>query len=650
MKHHAIAPQQWFSAAELAALNLPGLATTKQGIHLTAKAERWAERETAAGEPLARKRQGRGGGLEYHVSLLPEMAQARLLTATPAQVIAERPDRDSVWMKWERLPAGMKAKAQRRLEIIQKVETMVRNGFGKARAVDWVVGEERRANRAEAPCTGTVYRWFAEIRGVDAADRLAYLTPNYSGRTVKAELAEEVLHHFIGEWLRASEPGYAGCYHRTVREAEEKGWGQVPSLKTLIRRLNAEVPRTVQLYYRKGEQALAHSFPHLERSRAGIGPLQIVNLDGHIFDIRVQWSDDPKDVGRPIILAVQDIATSKFLALRVDKTLNQHLVRLALSDTFRDYGIPEVVIMDNGRENAAKAISGGQETRWRNKVKPEEPAGLLKMLGIEAVFTTPYWGQAKPIERMFRDWATDLAKHPAFEGAYVGKDTASKPANYGERAVPIAEFERVLRSELAYYNARRGRAGVHLAGRSFDQLWDELTAVRPPKRATAEQLRLALMMSEPVRLSERTKEVKVMDHRYWSQELAEVRAKKVVVRFDPENLAAPVYVYSLDGRYLAQAERIAAGSFNNVAEAKRHIRERLEYQKSVRDTAKRARKYDAAQIAAMTPQAPPPAPPEPANSNVVTPAFGVPSTPQGMGGREFFEAHAAGVARLFEPR
>jgi putative transposase len=82
---------------------------------------------------------------------------------------------------------------------------------------------------------------------------------------------------------------------------------------------------------------------------------------------------------------VQDIASGKILAIRHDLTLNHHLVRLALGDAFRDFGLPEVIFMDNGRENAAQAISGGQHRlRW-GKTPEEEPDGLLKTLGVKAV-------------------------------------------------------------------------------------------------------------------------------------------------------------------------------------------------------------------------------------------------------------------------
>jgi putative transposase len=627
MSKRVLGPQEWFTAAELAIRVLPGLPATKRGVQMTAERQGWARREGADGQSLARARKGRGGGLEYHLSLLPEAAQAKLALVDRPRA-EERPDRESSWARFERLPAGMKAAAQERLAVIQSIEDLMRAGLGKEKALQTVVDQARRVAAAageDAPyVASTVRGWFARIAGVDPSDRLAYLAPDYQGRAA-GELDRAAFDHFAGDYLRLSKPTLAACYGWLQRAADKNGW-TVPSLKTLQRRLDAEIPQDVQKYLREGDNALAHAFPHLERSRAGIGALQIINLDGHTWDNLVEWPDGT--IGRPLSVAVQDIASGKCLGIRFDKTLNQHLVRLALADTFRDHGIPDTCIMDNGRENAAASIAGGQPTRWRWKIREDEPAGLLKTLGIKAVFATPYWGQAKPIERMFRDWAGEIAKHPAFEGSYTGPDTASKPANYGSRAIPIAEYEAQIREELVHYNARLGRTGPHMAGRSFDQVYEQLSQARPPRRATAEQLRLGLLASQPVHMDPRSGAVRVADHRYWAPELGALKAQKVVVRFDPERLADPVHVYSLDGRYLAQANRIAAGSFDNAADAQAHGRDRRAYQKAVKAVAKAKVRLDAAGVAAALPT-PANAPVRPARKtagNVVTAAFGVPRT------------------------
>ncbi len=69
--------RDWLSAAELASLGLPGLPATERGWREHAEREGWLEREGRL-----RLRKGKGGGLEYHVDLLPEAALAAYAAQT----------------------------------------------------------------------------------------------------------------------------------------------------------------------------------------------------------------------------------------------------------------------------------------------------------------------------------------------------------------------------------------------------------------------------------------------------------------------------------------------------------------------------------------------------------------------------------------
>ncbi|GHE63812.1 transposase [Camelimonas fluminis] len=60
----------WLTSSEIADLALAGLPTTRQNINLLAEREDWARFGA-----LCRKREGRGGGVEYHISLLPVAAR-----------------------------------------------------------------------------------------------------------------------------------------------------------------------------------------------------------------------------------------------------------------------------------------------------------------------------------------------------------------------------------------------------------------------------------------------------------------------------------------------------------------------------------------------------------------------------------------------
>ena len=70
--------KDWWSAQDLAEAALRGLPKTKRKINELALAEGWAFKTRANGQALARPRAGRGGGLEYHVSLLPPAASPTL--------------------------------------------------------------------------------------------------------------------------------------------------------------------------------------------------------------------------------------------------------------------------------------------------------------------------------------------------------------------------------------------------------------------------------------------------------------------------------------------------------------------------------------------------------------------------------------------
>ena len=217
----------WFTAAELADLALPGMPRTKRGMRDVIVRQGWAGATDDQGAPLSRPRRDRGGGVEYHLSLLPDAAKARLMERGSSPVAAEpaapRPDRESVWMRYDRLPASMKAEAQNRLAVVQRVEDLVRAGLGKGRAAEEVVAQARREAAAaghEAPfCLSTLYKWVNRIDGVDRADRLAYLAPNHVGRVETAPIPDDLMDLYKADYLRLSEPKHAASYRRVLRIA-----------------------------------------------------------------------------------------------------------------------------------------------------------------------------------------------------------------------------------------------------------------------------------------------------------------------------------------------------------------------------------------------------------------------------------------------
>lgn len=560
-----IAPQQeWWTASELAASGLPDLPETRQGVELHIKRLDWR-----AHPQFARRRAGRGGGWEYHWKLLPSRAQAALLrnaAAPETETVPARMERGDAWAWFDALPEPVKAEARGRLRVIQLVEGM-QDALGKYLAVETIA-------RAEGKAPRTLWNWLEMIEGVEEADRLPYLAPRHRAvkpRRERARCSREFIEWLKADYLRLAGPSFNSSYERAVKLATAGGL-DVLTLRTARRWMDENVPRVTQIFAREGEKGLARCFPPQIRDRSQLEALEAVNADCHKIDVFVQWPGIEKPV-RPQIVAFQDLYSGKMLAWRVDLDPNKVAVMSALGELVEAYGIPRHCLFDNGREFANKWLTGGAPTRFRFKVREDDPLGVLPMLGIKVHWATPGHGQAKPIERGFRDFADRIAKDPRFAGAYVGNRPDAKPEDYGSRAIPLDEFLAVLEEGVRDHNARKGRLSDTARGRSFDETFAESYARAPIRKATPEQHRLWLMGQEVRKLHRNHGGLMLFKNGYWSDWMNEHAGRRIVARFDPENLHAGVFIYTPEGEFLGQAECREKVGFFDMVGAKLHQRQ-----------------------------------------------------------------------------
>lgn len=603
---------QWFTAPELAALRLEALPASvnklraflaRNGALDSAEGTRW------------RRRAGHGGGIEYHVSALPADAQAalHLHMQQAAQADARAQAKGALtragladW--YDRLPAKKKATAAARAAALDAVECLVRDGTDKTVAMALVA---RQADVSRS----TLYAWEALVLGVARPDWLPRLAPRHAGAVERTACEAEAWDMLRADYLRPERPTFDACFRRLERVAATRGW-TLPSERTLRRRIDA-LPESLRVLAREGRDALKDLFPAQERTRGHFHALEAVNADGHQWDVFVRWPDG--EIVRPMMVAFQDLYSGKMLSWRCDKSENKESTRLAFGDLVEQFGIPDHCWLDNGRAFASKWITGGTPNRYRFKLKDEDPVGLLTQLGVRVHWTNPYSGQSKPIERAFRDFAGDTAKHPAFAGAYVGNTPMAKPENYGQAAVPLDVFLRVVGEAVAEHNARTGRRSAVADGRSFDEVFAESYATAPIKRATEAQHRLWLLAGEALACDRKSGAVTLEGNRYWAEFLTGLRGQRVTARFDPQSLQQDLQVYALDGRYLGAAPCIVATGFNDVDAAREHARARKAWMRGQKLQLEAERRISIADVAAMLPaEAPQPAP----DRKVVRPVFG----------------------------
>jgi putative transposase len=582
----------WWTATEIADARLPGLPFTKRRVNALADRERWR-----AQPKHARRREGRGGGWEYHWTLFPSTAQRLIVKEATSGGNEPKPlfDRDAAWTWYDSLPEKPKAEAKRRLAVIQAVEMLVAAGEGKYLAVIFVAKDNGVSER-------TIWNWFDMVEGVRVDDRLPYLAPRHrAGRKAKpkSECTPEWWDTLKSDYLRPEQPSFSACYRRAKRIAEMEGWEVLPE-RTARRRFDAEVSQFSQVLSRKGTDALKALYPPQTRDKTHLHALEMVNADFHRFDVFVRWpvrpGSDEVEIVRPQMVAFQDIYSGRILSWRVDRTPNKSAVSLAFGDMVEEFGIPDHVVLDNGREFANKYLTGQTTTRNRFKIKDDDIPGLLVGLGIEIHWALPYSGQSKPIERAFRDMCDDIAKDPRFAGAYTGNSPVAHPENYGSRAVELEDFLAVLADGIHEHNARPGRRSETASGRSFIETFDDSYQLSSIRRATTEQRRLWLMGAEGLTPDRKRGAIKFQGNTYWAPWLFERAGEKVVARFDPGDLHAGLHVYSLANEYLGHVECTNKAGFDDMDAGREHNRRRKQFVKAERAALDAARKMRVAEI------------------------------------------------------
>lgn len=602
---------EWFSINDV--LGLAGLPSSVMGVHKMAKREGWVSR---------RKEGVRGKALEFAVSSLPPTVQAALLRKSGKVKVggmtldlpkpkAPRYCKEQLWANWSKANDKAHDKAKERVKAVQAVHALVASGSTLMQAYEHISAEFDIA-------LPTLRRYCAAVKGFDDSDWLAVLVPKQQqaaleNRTGKlAKVSEQAWEFFKADYLRNERPNAASCYERLKLAARDQNW-VVPSINSLMRRMDLEVPHIQQVMLREGEHAMMQLYPPQERTIEGLDAMSWINGDGYLHNVFVKWFNG--EVLRPKTWFWQDIYSRKIIGWRTDISENTDSIRLSLMDVCSKYGIPREITIDNTRAAANKWMTGGVANRYRFKVKEDDPLGMIPMLGIKlhwsSVLLGKGHGQAKPIERAFGNGGLEeyIDKTPELEGAYTGSNPMAKPDNYGERVADAEEFLRMVAEGVAMFNAKTGRNTEACRGvMSFDQAFEQSYAQATVRKATTEQLTMMMLQSEACRVSkhgtiklESGGTIRNRSNRYYHEALAEYQGQKVVARFDPQRLHEAVIVTTLNGLHICEAACLEKVAFGDTQQAREHKRARTNFVKHNKAAALAKKGMSAMEAAALLP-------------------------------------------------
>ena len=586
-----------YSVTELLPLKLLTLPKTHKGILGKATRENWN----------SRKRDAKGGGVEFAVESMPEEVQAEIVVKLGKSAVKNLPvlakpqapvDAQLLWATYEQGTTKQQQKAQMKLGIMCAVAALVDTGVNVVNAFELVCGKHNRECEAkgEMPLSvGSIKRWWYCVKDAEKSLWLPLLMSDRgnNGKSREAAFTEEAWKFFKNLYYSRERRTIAHSYEILKTTAQINGW-VVPSLSAIKRKMTREVPKTEEIYRRGGEYELSRMYPSQIRTVAMLQAMEWINGDGYQHNVWVRFPDG--EVKRPKTWLWQDVRTRKVLAARTDKSENTDTIRLSLLDVISRYGLPKHLTIDNTRAAANKKMTGGVKNRYRYTVNEGEVQGIIPALGIALHWTSIQFGkgrgQAKPIERAFSHGGLGdyVDKHLLLRGAYAGANAYDKPdydgKNGAEQPVDYETFLCALEQGIQLWNNVGNRLTEICAGKmsyaeAFERDWD-IAEKRP---VTQSQMRLLLTLHEEVSLKQdgtfslSAGKIGANKNRYEALELIGSMHKRVVVRYDPANLHDEVWVYALTGEYLTAAQISEKAGFGDQMAGR-------EYNKAMRNWVK----------------------------------------------------------------
>lgn len=408
---------EWWTASELA--GMPGMPSRPQEVSRRARNEEW----------LSRKRQGRGGGREYHISNFPKttrQALARRWQREQASVV-ESPHRDEVdqaiaesrrraareqsLVEYQRLSHRARARADARAEVLSAwqdyrdehglgVEAS-KHEFARLYSAGEITVEPWVRDVVPSFDVRTLYRW----RRAYERDGIVALAGSYRYKRACTIDAQPELREFVLAVL--TDKPHASAKH-IYRAAEarfrDRDDVELPSKRSVERWVSAWKQKNKALFsaIANPDEWRSKYRPAAGRADADVHRLhQLWELDSTIAD--VELAD-----GRHALIGAIDVYSRRPM-LRVAKTSNSTEIAAITRRALLDWGVPEAVKTDEGADYTS------HQTRR-----------VFADLEVEQIECLPFHPEQKPyIERFFKTFAHDIVELlPGFVGHNVAEREA----------------------------------------------------------------------------------------------------------------------------------------------------------------------------------------------------------------------------------
>ncbi|SLN38414.1 Integrase core domain protein [Aquimixticola soesokkakensis] len=460
--YFASSGQEFLSAREIAELAktrwIAGFPKTERGVQIYARNCGWV----GLGKHLCRKRSGRGGGLEYHFSLLPAGIRTALEGNATKAAIAQRQSveidldqRRLDALKASTLSPRARAVMEARAEILTSIEgyAIANNEKRSWALARFLTAQDACMARQEIEARRDQGGVLTAQEVLSLADPLLLTAPHgFDIDPARLKLANDrkasasIKRSALYEWFKARDtagvvalapvppktkdkihPGFAGFLKfyaigskPTMTDAlgEYLKTNPAPDMRITLsqvqhilrKRLN-NIEKNVG---REGLLTLRARLPYVTRTTDDMWPTTAYTADGKTFDAEIADPVTHRPI-RPEITTIMDVATRKIVGISLGRSENQRSVAEALRNACVGCGIPAIFYVDRG-------------PGYKNKAMDADVSGLMGRLGITKTHARPYGSQAKGlIERPNATvWDTLAKRLPTYMGKDMDKEAGDK--------------------------------------------------------------------------------------------------------------------------------------------------------------------------------------------------------------------------------
>ncbi|HOT73755.1 MAG TPA: DNA-binding domain-containing protein [Anaerohalosphaeraceae bacterium] len=440
----------------------------------------------------------------------------------------------------EELPEVQRQTVLRRIAILREMDLFV--AHAESLRISRTAAVEQFAAKMQIPLR-TLYRWKRQLRMLGPAG----LADGRSRRAAEAEISPEAWEEFCRMYLVEQKPSAAMCWRNLcyINQSQQRGW-RIPSLRRMQQLVEERIPLPVQVLHREGRAAYEAKFaPYLKTDPESIAPGAVWVGDHHQCDV---WVRSNGRWVRPWITAWQDMRSRTIVGWVISEQPNSTTILQAFRAGCRQWGLPESVKIDNGKDYDCEMFTGVTKQRRRLqglRLDEEVTAGLYALLGVGVSFAIPYHPQSKCIERWFDTLEQQFCRTFA---TWCGRTTQTRPEElfqkmksetFAAAAPTLEDFCSQAETYIQIYN-RTAHQGRGMDGKSPLEVMQQ----RSVRRVTAEGV-LDLMCrcwSGLLTVGKNGIRIRGLDYGAAEPALLAWQGKKVRAAWDPEDLSK-VWVY-----------------------------------------------------------------------------------------------------------